>query len=104
MRNRSTNQISRTVFALFVLAILVLSNLSFVPSSLAFPPRGEACTNPGCKASCPTGQALVRLENKHCPAIPRKRPAFNLQRACCRNHAGKVNCRQFPHCPERSPS
>jgi hypothetical protein len=52
---------------------------------------------------CGKSQTLVRIEDKECPARPR-RPAFIVQRACCKNPAGITHCEHMPHCPAISPS
>ena len=52
---------------------------------------------------CEGRQELVRIEEKVCPPTPH-RPAIVVKRACCRNPAGKVHCRRFRHCQNRSPS
>jgi len=52
---------------------------------------------------CEGRQELVSIEEKVCPPTPH-RPAIVVKRACCRNPAGKVHCRGFRQCPNRSPS
>lgn len=52
---------------------------------------------------CEGRQDLVRIEEKVCPPNPH-RPVIVVKRACCRNPAGKVHCRGFRQCPNRSPS
>ena len=52
---------------------------------------------------CGPRKTLVDLQQKICPATPR-RPAVVVNRACCANAKGKVHCKAFPHCPRRSPS
>jgi hypothetical protein len=52
---------------------------------------------------CEGRQEFVRIEEKVCPPTP-QRPAIIVKRACCRNPAGKVHCRGFRSCPNRSPS
>ena len=55
------------------------------------------------KIECEGRQELVRIEEKVCPATPH-RPVTVVHRACCMNPAGKVHCRPFRQCPNRSPS
>jgi len=56
---------------------------------------------------CPAGQALVRLDEKVCPANA-ERPTIIVRRACCEKSDNrgnpKVHCKHFPHCPKKSPS
>ena len=52
---------------------------------------------------CNGRQEIVRVEEKVCPPRPH-RSAIVVKRACCRNPAGKVHCRGFRQCPNRSPS
>ena len=55
------------------------------------------------KVTCEGRQQFVRLEEKVCPATP-KRPVTIVQRVCCMNPAGKVHCNGFKQCPNHSPS
>ena len=52
---------------------------------------------------CPTSKSLVRIDTKICPAT-RRRAAILLRRGCCRAANGKVKCKAFGSCPNRSPS
>jgi len=52
---------------------------------------------------CGTGQTLVNIEQRECPARP-PLPAVVVQRVCCKNPAGHVHCHPLPHCPTVSPS
>jgi len=96
------DRVSRSRWRPVVAAAVLLAALAFSPSARAFPPPGEGCRDPSCKATCPEGQDIFRIETRHCGAIRGKREGFDVERACCRNHSGHVNCRQWPQCPERS--
>ena len=100
MQNRVSTARRRTLIAVAAL----LAAIAIRTPAFAFPPPGEACHDAACRATCPNGQDLVRIETKHCPAVPKKRPPTDIERACCRNNGGHVNCRQFPECPGRSPA
>jgi hypothetical protein len=52
---------------------------------------------------CGPNQTLVSVEQKVCPATPR-RGAVIFERACCMTNRGTMRCDHFQHCPKRSPS
>ena len=53
--------------------------------------------------TCNGRQEFVRTEQKVCAANPHEPPVI-VTRTCCMNPAGKVHCRPFRQCPNRSPS
>ena len=75
-------------------AAALIVSLGAAPSAFAHPPP---------KDDCPGKQVLVRVEEKGCPATP-KRPQHNRKRVCCQNPAGKVHCNPFQPCPPNSPN
>jgi hypothetical protein len=52
---------------------------------------------------CSGGKTLVRIDDKTCPATKHRLPLV-LHRACCSNKHGKLMCKPFGGCPQRSPS
>jgi hypothetical protein len=79
----------RTVGSSIAVAILLLVPAG--PSAAHWPAR------------CGTGQSLVRIEDRECPQHPPRRAAL-VQRVCCKNKAGHVQCHPMPPCPPVSPS
>jgi hypothetical protein len=52
---------------------------------------------------CGTGQTLVSIDTRECPSQPPLPPVI-VQRVCCKNPAGNVQCHPLPVCPTVSPS
>jgi len=81
------------VFRLASAAALVLS-LGAAPSAFAQPPP---------KLTCPGKQVVQRIEEKGCPATP-KRPVHIRKRVCCQRPSGQIHCHPFQPCPANSPN
>jgi len=85
----------------------LLAGLALVAvTGLASPPMAAAkgfFEREARHASCPPNKTLRSVEKKICAANPR-RGVIVLSAACCVNHKGRVNCKQFQKCPKRSPS
>jgi hypothetical protein len=65
---------------------------------LAAAPAGAAAP-----LRCGAGQTLVSIDTRECPSRPPLPPVL-VQRVCCKNSAGHVQCRPLPDCPPVSPS
>jgi hypothetical protein len=70
---------------------------SFANARLTFEERNAK------KARCPLQRHLIRIDQKVCPANPRRGPIIVL-RACCEDRRGRLHCKKFLKCPKRSPS
>ncbi|MEO6030142.1 MAG: hypothetical protein ABIR79_25015 [Candidatus Binatia bacterium] len=81
------------VFRLASAAALV-SSLGAAPSAFAQPPPN---------LTCPGKQVVQRIEEKGCPATP-KRPVQIRKRVCCQRPSGQINCHPFHPCQANSPN
>lgn len=87
-----------------LLAVAVLATAGLATPDMAEARRRRTFTQRNAsRATCPPSKDLVDVDTRVCPAN-QFRPPVILQRACCQGQNGKVKCRNFMHCPKRSPS
>jgi hypothetical protein len=83
---------SRVVLSAVAAALVV--GLGSVTPAFADPPED---------LTCPGKQVVDRIEEKECPATP-KRPMHIRKRVCCQRPSGQVHCRPYRACPSNSPN